>query len=406
MNKLIEATNILKKYNQEHLLNSYNTLNKNSKEILLNQILSIDFEKQKSLFESANYKNILNSEDIKQAENINPNNLSKEEKIEYENFGRDALVNGKLAIATLAGGQGTRLGHKFPKGTYMLFPNKSLFEILCDKLKYARQKYNATITWYIMTSKENNTETIKFFEDNNYFDYPKEEIVFFNQNDLPMNSLQGDILLDEEGLIKYASDGHGGIFKAMQQNGILEDINKRNIEWILVSPVDNPLLELVDPIFMGIAEKEKFNAISKSIIKKDPNQKSGVFCIKENKVNVLEYTEIAPEVANRKDSAGNFYFSNVHINCNMFNIKTIEKLVDIDIPYHVAKKKATYTNKDGNVVVPDEPNAYKYEKFIFDYFPYIENVGIYTVERELEYEPVKDNAEKSRIAFLKKKGDL
>lgn len=332
--------------------------------------------------------------------------MSKEEKIEYKNFGRDVLVNGKLAIATLAGGQGTRLGHKWPKGTYMLLPNKSLFEILCDKLKYAKQKYNATITWYIMTSKENNTETIKFFEDNNYFDYPKEEIVFFNQNDLPMNSIQGDILLDEEGLIKYASDGHGGIFKAMQQNGILEDINKRNIEWLLVSPVDNPLIELVDPIFMGIAKKENFNAISKSIIKKDPNQKSGVFCIKENKVNVLEYTEIAPELANRKDSLGNFYFSNVHINCNMFNIKTIEKLVDIDIPYHVAKKKATYTNKEGNVVVPDEPNAYKYEKFIFDYFPYIENVGIYTVERELEYEPVKDNAERARIAFLKKKGEL
>lgn len=406
MNKLDEATNILKKYNQEYLLNSYNTLNENSKDILLNQILSIDFEKQKSLFESANYKNILNNEDIKQAKNINPNNLSKEEKIEYKNFGRDVLLNGKLAIATLAGGQGTRLGHKWPKGTYMLLPNKSLFEILCDKLKDAKQKYNATITWYIMTSKENNTETIKFFEDNNYFDYPKEEIVFFNQNDLPMNSIQGDILLDEEGLIKYASDGHGGIFKAMQQNGILEDINKRNIEWILVSPVDNPLIELVDPIFMGIAKKENFNAISKSIIKKDPNQKSGVFCVKDNKVNVLEYTEIAPELANRKDSLGNFYFSNVHINCNMFNIKTIEKIVDIDIPYHVAKKKATYTNKEGNVVVPDEPNAYKYEKFIFDYFPYIENVGIYTVERELEYEPVKDNAEKSRIAFLKKKGDL
>lgn len=406
MNKLDKAIEVLKKYNHEYLLNNYSNLDNLKKDILLNQIFDMDFEKQEKLFESVKNNIELSNEEVKPTETINPDNLAEEKKIEYENLGKEVIKNGKLAIITLAGGQGTRLGHKGPKGTYMLLPNKSLFEILCDKLKDAKQKYNTTITWYIMTSKENNSETIKFFEDNSYFNYSKEEIIFFNQNDLPMNSIEGDIILNEEGLIKLASDGHGGIFKAMQQNGILDDINKRNIDWVLVAPIDNPLIELVDPIFMGVAEKEGFDAIGKSIIKKDPNQKSGVFCLKNNKVNVLEYTEITPELANKKDNDGNLFLSNAHINCNMFNIKTIEKIVDIDIPYHIAKKKATYTNKEGNVIIPEKPNAYKYEKFIFDYFPYIENFGVFTVKRELEYEPVKDNADKSRIAFLNKKGVL
>lgn len=406
MNKLDKAIEILKKYNHEYLLNNYSNLDNTKKEILINQILNIDFEKQNVLFKSVEDKKSFNNEEINQTETINLDNLIEEKKLEYEDLGKELIKNGKLAIVTLAGGQGTRLGHKGPKGTYMLLPNKSLFEILCDKLKDAKQKYNTTIAWYIMTSKENNRETIKFFEDNNYFNYSKKDILFFNQNDLPMNLVEGDIILNEEGLIKCASDGHGGIFKAMQQNGILDDINKRNIDWVLVSPIDNPLIELVDPIFMGVAEREKLNAIGKSIIKKDPNQKSGVFCLKNNKVNVLEYTEINPELANKKDDEGNLFLSNAHINCNMFNIKTIEEIVNIDIPYHIAKKKATYIDRDGNVIVPEKPNAYKYEKFIFDYFPYIEKFGIYTVKRELEYEPVKDNAEKSRIAFLNKKGVL
>lgn len=404
MEKLDKVKKILKEYNQEHLLNNYINLDSESKEVLLNQILNIDFKKQKRLFDSVKDKKDLINEDVGQANAINLEDLSEEERKEYERIGEELIKNGKLAIVTLAGGQGTRLGHKGPKGTYMLLENKSLFEILCDKLKDANKKYDTVITWYIMTSKENNKETIAFFEDNNYFNYPKSSITFFNQNDLPMNSLDGKLILNEKGLIKCGADGHGGIFKAMQQSNILEDIEKRDIDWIFVTPIDNPLIELVDPIFTGVAEKEKFGAIGKSVMKVDPNQKSGVFCLRDNKVHVVEYSEISSELANKKDNNGNLFLKNAHINCNMFNIKTIKEIIDIDIPYHIAKKKATYLNEEGNIIIPEEPNAYKYEKFIFDYFTYIEKYGIYTVKKELEYAPIKDKAEKAKEAYLNKKG--
>ena len=130
----------------------------------------------------------------------------------------------------MAGGQGTRLGHSGPKGTYILNvkPNpKSLFEILCDNLKEAKNKYDVIVPWYIMTSRENNNQTVEFFETNNYFNYPKEAIKFFIQGELPMVDTEGKILLTEEGIIKEAADGHGGIFEAMFKNDVIEDMKQR-----------------------------------------------------------------------------------------------------------------------------------------------------------------------------------
>lgn len=405
MENLDDIIENLRKYNQEYLLNNYNRLDDANKKIFTNQILNIDFDKQIKLFNSAKSTcKTHTAEVIKPVSTINIDELPKESLEEYLRIGKEQIINGKLAIVTLAGGQGTRLGHAGPKGTYMLLPNKSLFEILCDKLKEANEKYNTEIMWYIMTSSENNNDTINFFEKNDYFGYKKECIIFFKQNKLPMNFVDGNIVLNEKGLIKFGADGHGGIFKAMQNNNILSDMKRRKIEWLFVTPVDNPLVELVDPLFIGIAKSEKYEFFCKSVLK-NPGQKSGVYCIKNNKLNVLEYTEISSELANKKDTEGNLFLANAHINCNMFNINAIDKILDIETPYHVAKKKTKYLNENGEIITPIEPNAYKYEKFIFDYFPYLDKAGIYSVKRENEYEPIKDNAEKARIAYLKKKGD-
>jgi len=402
MNKLNEVKNILRTHKHEYLLKYYDRLNENNKEMFLNQILEIDFDKQEKLFTSAlNTKNKETFE-VEPAEVVDTNNIEKDKLLDYIKTGEEQIKSGKLAIVTLAGGQGTRLGHFGPKGTYMLTENKSLFEVLCDTLKKANKKYNTTVTWCIMTSRENNEETVDFFKQNEYFNYPKESIIFFKQNDLPMNKFDGKIIINEKGLIKKGADGHGGTFSAMLKNGIIEDINKKNIEWIFVTPVDNPLIELVDPILIGIGTKEKYNVMCKAIEKKDPNQKSGVFCLKNNKLNVLEYTEVSPELMNKKDENGDLFLRYAHINCNMFNITTIKDILKKDTPYHIAKKKATYLNEDGKTIVPDEPNAYKYEKFIFDYFPYLEKVGILKVERKNEYEPVKSDAEKALEAYLNK----
>lgn len=271
-------------------------------------------------------------------------------------------------------------------------PKKSLFEILCDSLKEANKKYNTSIPWYIMTSYENHDETVAFFDKNNYFNYNKDDILFFKQGQLPMIDTSGKILLNEEGLVKLAADGHGGVFESMFRNGIVADMQKRKIEWIFIGPIDNPLAKMVDEILIGISEEAKAMSAGKSVVKANPKEKVGVFCKKNGKPSVVEYTEITEEMANRVDENGELAFGESHLNCNMFNIKGIEKIGDEKLPYHVAFKKATYMNENGEIIVPTEPNSYKFESFIFDAFEKLESMEILRVKREDEFAPVK-NAE-------------
>ena len=270
-------------------------------------------------------------------------------------------------------------------------PNsKSLFEILCDNLKRARDKYNVIIPWYIMTSRENNDQTEQFFKESNYFNYPKEAIKFFKQGELPMIDTKGKILLNEEGIIKEAADGHGGIFEAMFKNDIVKDMKQKEIEWIFIGPVDNPLVNMVDEILIGMSKEKNILEAGKSLVKASPEEKVGVFCKKNGKPSVIEYTEITSEMAEAVDENNNLIYGESHINCNMFNIKGLEIIGNQKLPYHSAFKKATYLNENGELIKPDEPNAYKFESFIFDAFNKLDDMLIFRVKREEEFAPVKN----------------
>ncbi len=175
-----------------------------------------------------------------------------------------------------------------------------------------------------MTSRENNNQTVQFFEKNNYFNYPKEAIKFFVQGELPMVDTAGKILINEDGTIKEAADGHGGIFEAMFKNNVVEDMNKKKIEWIFIGPIDNPLAKMVDEILIGLAKEKQVLEAGKSLVKANPEEKVGVFCKKNGKPSVIEYTEITNEMAHAVDENNNLMYGESHINCNMFNIKGLE----------------------------------------------------------------------------------
>lgn len=241
-----------------------------------------------------------------------------------------------------------------------------------------------------MTSKENNNATIKFFEENNYWNYGKENVTFFIQGELPMLDINGEILRTEEGLIKEAADGHGGILEAIYKNNILEDMQNKNIKWVYIGGVDNILAKMVDPIFIGLAKEGNYLAAGKSLVKAYPEEKVGVFCKKNGKPTVVEYTEITEEMANAKDENGELLYGESHILCNLFSIEAIEKISKNKLPYHTAFKKADYLDRNGNYVKAEKPNAYKFESFIFDAFEALENMIIMRVKREEEFAPVKN----------------
>lgn len=388
---LNEAKVLLEKYDNLQVLAHFDELNENEKTELLSQIEKIDFEMLKVLYQKAISPVVDNVGEIETIKAVKRSSV--ENNGDIVSLGEKCIKEAKLAFVTMAGGQGTRLGFNGPKGAFVLDNenNKSLFELLCDTLKKARDKYGVTVPWYIMTSRENNHDTIEFFESKNYFNYGKENVFFCIQGELPMLFTDGTCVMESKGKIREAADGHGGVFKALSTSGAVQDMVARGIKWVFIGGVDNPLLKMVDPLFIGLCEEKNYMLGSKTIIKRSPDEKVGVFCKRQGKPYVVEYTEISEKMANLRDENGELVFGQSHILCNMFNIEFLKKLENEPLPYHTAYKKTSYIDSMGCECMPDTPNAYKFESFIFDAFSKAEDVLLLETLREDEFAPVKNN---------------
>ena len=332
----------LKKHGQEHLWDFYEALEGKDQERFFEQLRGIDFDLIDSLYIKT--KKDLNAKedvDVRPIEFIDKNKLSGDYKY-FEDLGQKAIKEGKLAAVTMAGGQGTRLGHNGPKGTYDigLDSHKSLFELLCDTLKEGSKKYGVNIPWFIMTSKENNKQTVEFFEKNRYFGYEK-NIHFFIQGQLPMVDTEGKILVGEDGFIKEAADGHGGVYESLVKSGMTKKMRELGVEWVFIGGVDNCLVKMVDPVLMGIAIDKEVSLAAKSVVKDNPHEKVGAFCKKNGRPSVVEYSEITDEMAEARDENGELLYGESHILCNLFSIEAVERMGSNPLPYHIAFKKAS-----------------------------------------------------------------
>ena len=408
----------LKKYGQLHVLDHYKELDGAGKKALLAQAAGIDFEKVLSL-----YRHASGGEQGEAAENnfsfeplpyTDKASLPAEKLAEYEKAGADIMARGMFAAVTMAGGQGTRLGHNGPKGTFDigLSCHRSLFEIQCRRLADASAKYGRTIPWYIMTSRENDADTRAFFEAHGFFGYPRTEIRFFVQNMLPMVGFDGKIILDNPGHIKEGADGHGGVFAALKSSGCYADMRKRGIKWVFVGGIDNVLLKLADPVLVGFGEKSGAPVAAKSLVKRDAKEGVGVFCRRNGRPYVVEYTEVSDEMAEARGADGQFVYGDAHILCNLFSMDAIGDILENadGLPYHAARKKTPYVGADGEIHTPDKPNAFKFESFIFDAFGRFDDLAILRVDRESEFAPVKnregnDSPETARKMYIAQFGE-
>ena len=395
MDKLQDTIDILKEYKQDHIIKLLKKLNEKQQDELIKQINSIDFHQIMELYNNTKKAIEFKESKIEPLKYLDKAKLTVEQRNKFDELGENAVRSGKYAVVTMAGGQGTRLGHPGPKGTFKLDvygKGKYLFEILTENLKEANQKYGVTIPWYIMTSKENNQQTVDFLEKNNYFGYDKNYVTIFTQSELPLVNEEGKLLIGKDFKIREASDGNGGTYASLRSSGCLADMKERGVKWIFIGSVDNALLKMVDVTLLGMAIDQNVQIASKSVVKANPHERVGVFCKRNSKPSVVEYTEISEEMSNKRDANGELVFGESHINCNLFNIKRINEIATNKLPYHEAFKKANYINANGELVVADKPNAYKFETFIFDAFQSMESMAVMRVKREDEFAPVK-NAE-------------
>ena len=393
MDREKEAIDKLKEYGQNHIVNILEKLDETKKQELIEQINKIDFHQMMELYQNTKKEIKFKEGKIEPVPYLDKAKLTKEQREEFDKLGEEVVKNNQYAVVTMAGGQGTRLGHTGPKGTFKLDvygKGKYLFEILADNLQEANKKYGVVINWYIMTSKENNADTVEFLEKNNYFGYDKNKVTIFKQSELPLVDTEGKFLINKEYKIKEASDGNGGTYSSLRASGCLADMKEKGIKWIFIGGVDNALLKMVDVTLLGMAVKKGVQIASKSVAKANPQERVGVFGKMNNHPKVIEYTELPEKMAEEVDSDGELKFGESHIMCNLYTIDAIEKISKEPLIYHTAFKKNSYIDENGKEVIPTEPNSYKFESFIFDAFEFFDDIAILRGKREDDFAPVKN----------------
>ena len=393
MNKEQDVIKMLESYNQNHIINLLKNLDEVKKQELLEQIEKIDFHQVMELYDNTKKEIEIKESKIEPISYLDKAKLSQEQREKFDKLGEEILRSGKYAVVTMAGGQGTRLGHTGPKGTFKLDvygKGKYLFEILKENLEEANKKYDTTIPWYIMTSKENNSATVEFLEKNNYFGYPKEAVTIFTQSELPLVDFDGKLLISKDMKIKEASDGNGGTYSSLRASGCLSDMKDKGIKWIFIGGVDNALLKMADVTLLGMAIDKQVQIASKSVVKANPHEKVGVFCKMNNHPKVIEYAELPESMAEEVDDDGELKYGESHIMCNLYTIEAIEKASKEPLMYHSAVKKNSYIDENGKEIIPEEPNSYKFESFIFDAFEFFDDIAILRGKREDDFAPVKN----------------
>ncbi|MBN2456210.1 MAG: UDPGP type 1 family protein [Sedimentisphaerales bacterium] len=392
---------LLEEHKQGHLLTFWHSINPLQKDDLLAQIQQLDFTQINNWLE----KLVINIPSIDLPVNLAPppfyppspvNNQQKNKYVQAQKLGTELISTGKVAALVVAGGQGSRLGFDGPKGDLPISPvkGKTLFQLFAETITAASERFGTICPWYIMTSPLNYQQTIDIFRSHNYYGLEKENVFIFQQGTLPNFSFDGKILLADKSHIACSPDGHGGILKALIRSGALENIKKHGIEYLSYFQVDNPLVTIFDPLFIGLHALDAAQMSSKAVAKKGPEEKVGVFCLLDGKLTVIEYSDLPPEKAQQRKDNGSLVFELGNIAVHIISTCFIERLSDrkLSLPIHRAVKKIPHIDEKGNQIEPDKPNGIKLESFIFDALPMASKSIILQTTRKEQFSPVKNAA--------------
>lgn len=383
---------------QGHVFRWWDELSAVSRERLLEQLKSVDLNQLHSLCAGIRDGTLMPRlsgepqlpEYISRPQEFG-NRVAWEHAIET---GEQLLREGKIAVLTVAGGQGTRLGYDGPKGAYPIGPvsNKSLFMIHAERVLATRRRYHAAVPWYIMTSDATDEATRDYFRKHDYLGLPVSDVLFFRQQMMPAVDREFKLVLIAKDRILMSPNGHGGTLLALAQTGMLDDMRRRGIEQISYFQVDNVLVPAADPVFIGFHAEARADMSSKALWKRDPQEPIGAFVRLGDRIIVKEYSDLTPNEMNIRTRDGKLLYGLGSIAIHMLSVDFVRRETQggFKLPFHLAEKKAAFLDADGMLVEPKGKNVYKFETFIFDALRDAERSVILEVRREEEFSPLKN----------------
>ncbi len=386
-------------FGQGHVFRFWNELDEAAREALVRQAAAMDLAELQRVHEQTRALASPGARNLEPApvECLPAYGGNSARRAEARERGETMLEAGRVAVMVVAGGQGTRLGFDGPKGVFPLGPvsGRTLFELQAQKIRGARRRHAARIPWYVMTSPATDAPTRAYLAERKYFGLPREDVFFLCQSMAPALDFEGQLLLESRGRIAESPNGHGGSFEALADSGALDDMSARGITTISYYQVDNPLIQLADPVFLGLHDRVGAEMSAKVVRKIDPLEKVGVLARVDGRIGVIEYTEIDDEHRYQKDATGELVYWAGSIAIHALDVAFARRVAaeaERYLPYHASAKKIPFIDDDGRAVKPAEPNGHKLERFLFDALPAAQRVALVEVAREDEYAPVK-NAE-------------
>lgn len=392
-----QLKSILEPFNQTHVLQFWDTLTPDQQSSLADQIESFDLQQLQQLYQSQNAEShwgeLAARSEVPPA--ITLADFADQASFDqaYEN-GAQLLSGGKVGMIIVAGGQGSRLGFDHPKGLYPIGPisDISLFQIFIEKVIARAKQFGSTIPLYIMTSPPTHEETIEYLTNENFFGFNPDDVMIFCQGVMPAVDSDGKLLLQDKGEVFVSPDGHGGALLALEKSGALADMKKRGVEHAFYGQIDNPLVQVCDPALLGYHAKSGSEMTSQVVRKTAPSQKVGNVVIADGKVQIIEYSDLPEENASQTKPDGSLKLWAGSIAVHIFKTDFLQRMLDTagSLPFHRAHKKVAFVGPTGETTQPEQNNAVKFEKFIFDLLPSAANAIICEVDPADGFNAVKN----------------
>jgi UDP-N-acetylglucosamine/UDP-N-acetylgalactosamine diphosphorylase len=305
--------------------------------------------------------------------------------------GEECIRRGATAFLTVAGGQGSRLGFEGPKGMFPVTPIRrlSLFALFAERLTAARRRYGVQIPWLIMTGPHNHQATIDYFTEKDWFGLGSDTVTMFMQGSVPSFSPEGLLLLGPEGGLFFNPNGHGGVIDGLRKSGILEAMREQGVEHLFYFQVDNPLVRVPDPVFLGFHRRALSQVSSKVVEKAYPEEKLGAIATADGKPMIVEYSDLPPSLMHAQAAGGGLLYPQGSIAIHLFDVAFLAG-AGLQLPWHLARKRVRALNPlpGGTEIV--ERDAVKMEKFVFDTIPLSRCALFFETERAEEFAPLKN----------------